>query len=100
MIQTRSGSREQQWRETRRTGTPSPDQPDAHTQLDAPMVLWPRSIEIRNPKVEIRKKIETRNPKCGRLVFVEGLAFELPSDFEFRISDFGYLPPPDFSMPV
>src|SRR5580765_7184101 len=54
-----------------------------------------RAIEIRNPKSEIRKKSECRNPKSrrafGRELEFRPSAFGLLSDFGFRISDFIFL---------
>src|SRR6185437_6765027 len=56
--------------------------------------------KIRNPKSEIRKKSQTRNPKskppapnADDLVFVSVFGcggLEWLSDFGFRISDFGF----------
>ena len=52
--------------------------------------------EIRNPKVEIRRKVEIRNSKFGKppqtlqrreFTKPEGLQFGI-SDFRFRFSDF------------
>ncbi len=44
--------------------------------------------EIRNPKSEIRKKSEARNPKPDGGGSLRISDFSLPSDFGFRISDF------------
>jgi hypothetical protein len=46
--------------------------------------------EIRNPKLEIRNKFKTRNPKlvAGNMVSFFVLPFGFVSDFELRISNF------------